>query len=1065
MSFHRSFYVTGGTLAQDAPSYIRRQADEDLYQGLLSTKFCYVLTSRQMGKSSLMVRAAIRLRLEGIAVAMLDLTSLGVNLTVEQWYDGLLMKMGEQLDLENELDEIWEAHSQLSPLQRWLRAVETVLPAALDQPVVVFIDEIDLVRSLPFSVDEFFAAIRECYNKRSEQPALRQLTFCLLGVAAPSDLIQNVRMTPFNIGRRIELHDFNETEAAPLAQGLQGEKRSPDIAATLLRRVLFWTGGHPYLTQLLCQAIAQDSQLTKPSGVDRLCKELFFSSRAREQDNNLVFVRDRLLRSKEDRASLLDLYQQVRKRGKVADDDTNPLVNILRLSGLVRVKENCLQVRNRIYGQVFSQDWINANMPDAEKRRQRIAFRRGAFRAGLIAGVIILSLFGGWYWYMDGYVWDHVSYYNNYAKRFGVMVGVGELTEEQVRHRRISLRFHQKGRRTDPVKTIYKVEAINSFNELTTKHNVKEYLPDNPGLNDIDQECQWEYVRNAKGKIVYEQAYNKTDNLVRGLVYSPRVKGDPVRAHYVGLDGFPLSYQKTAAEFVEFEYSPQGDERVRRYYDRYHNHQVGPDGYHKLIGKYDEQGNQIERAYFDKQGKPTLQKNGYHKSTTEYDEFGNQTEWALFDEQEKPTLQKNGFHKSITKYDKHGNQIEWACFDEVGKPTLYKEGFHKVTYRRDNQGNPIEGIFFNEQGKPTLHKGCHKITNRHDSNGNVIEWACFDEHGKPTLYKEGYHKSTAKYDARGNRTEENYFDIEGNPTLHKDGYHKSTQKYDTRGNQIEWASFDEDGKPTLFKNGYHKSTKKYDARGNKIERACFDEQNKPVRDKDGDHKIILQYDKKGYQVEKAYLDEYDNSILHKDGYHKLKLGYDNWGRIRDWAYFDVHGKLTLHKNGYYLKTAKYNNRGHKIEEAYFDKQKTPTRHKDGYHKFAAKYDARGNRTEESYFDAQGDPVFHNDGYQIKKAKYNSRGNRIEETYFEEKGHSALHKNGYHIFAVQYDARGNQTEESYFDTQGTPTLHKDGYHKMTCQYDAQSNQINKVYYDEKGQPMPDFQPPEKTDKEE
>ena len=65
---------------------------------------------------------------------------------------------------------------------------------------MIFVDEIDAVRSLPFSTDEFFAAIRECYNRRTEDAELSRLTFCLLGVATPSDLIRDTRTTPFNVG-------------------------------------------------------------------------------------------------------------------------------------------------------------------------------------------------------------------------------------------------------------------------------------------------------------------------------------------------------------------------------------------------------------------------------------------------------------------------------------------------------------------------------------------------------------------------------------------------------------------------------------------------------------------------------------------------------------------------------------------------------------------------------------------------------------------------------------------------------------------------------------------------
>ena len=50
-----------------------------------------------MGKSSLMNRVAARLREEGVAVATLDLTGIGQNLTAEQWYDGLLLHLGSLL--------------------------------------------------------------------------------------------------------------------------------------------------------------------------------------------------------------------------------------------------------------------------------------------------------------------------------------------------------------------------------------------------------------------------------------------------------------------------------------------------------------------------------------------------------------------------------------------------------------------------------------------------------------------------------------------------------------------------------------------------------------------------------------------------------------------------------------------------------------------------------------------------------------------------------------------------------------------------------------------------------
>src|SRR5690349_15166129 len=59
----KSFYITGGTLPRDASSYVSRHADVELLDGLQAGQFCYVLNARQMGKSSLMVRVAQKLKL------------------------------------------------------------------------------------------------------------------------------------------------------------------------------------------------------------------------------------------------------------------------------------------------------------------------------------------------------------------------------------------------------------------------------------------------------------------------------------------------------------------------------------------------------------------------------------------------------------------------------------------------------------------------------------------------------------------------------------------------------------------------------------------------------------------------------------------------------------------------------------------------------------------------------------------------------------------------------------------------------------------------------------------
>ena len=410
------FYITGGTLPLNADSYVTRRADTELFECLRRGEFCYVLNTRQVGKSSLMVRVAQSLRAEGVRVVLLDPTAIGVNVTVEEWYDGLLTIIAEQLSLRRELEDFWLEHPRLGPMQRWMQALEHVALAQSPEPLCIFVDEIDSVQSLPFSADEFFGGIRECYNRRAYNPAFGRLTFCLLGVAAPVDLIADARITPFNIGRRIELTDFTPEEAAPLGQGFhhrdtetqrlhreENEKRRYEepksyssliphpssLYASPLNRVLYWTGGHPYLTQKLCSALAQKTGVPTRAEVDAACNELFLSRRAQKTDDNLAFARSRLLYEENHRAALLDMYQRILDGRKIRDDATNSLHTTLRLSGIVHADNGFLTVRNRIYAHVFNRQWVRESMPGEEMRRQKAAYRRGLWRAvGLSSGIV-----------------------------------------------------------------------------------------------------------------------------------------------------------------------------------------------------------------------------------------------------------------------------------------------------------------------------------------------------------------------------------------------------------------------------------------------------------------------------------------------------------------------------------------------------------------------------------------------------------------------------------------------------------------------------------------------------
>ena len=355
MAEQKSIYTVGGAVQAGSGVYIERAADTELLELCRAGKFAFILSSRQVGKSSLMVRTAQQLEKENIRSAIVDLSAIGVNISAEEWYIGILNEITNSLGLQTDIFGWWSEHARLGPAQRLGNFFRDVLLQEVKGRVILFFDEIDSTLSIPFS-DDFFATLRAIYNARPTTPDFERLSFVLIGVASPSDLISDSKRTPFNIGQRVDLTDFTLEEAQPLSEGLK------DSSPQALDWVFEWTGGHPYLTQSLCAALVKEpGRLTKES-VSKVAQDIFMGESS-QQDNNLQFVRDMLLKRAANPAEVLGFYEQVLSKEKVEDDERSLSQVHLKLSGVVRrASPNVLRVSNQIYAQVFNLKWVREHL-------------------------------------------------------------------------------------------------------------------------------------------------------------------------------------------------------------------------------------------------------------------------------------------------------------------------------------------------------------------------------------------------------------------------------------------------------------------------------------------------------------------------------------------------------------------------------------------------------------------------------------------------------------------------------------------------------------------------------
>ena len=198
-------YQPGGTLSQG--SYIVRKADSKLQEAILTNSmFPFVLAARQSGKSSVLVRTQSVLASPELKIAIVDLSKFSE--IVLRTYTSFVTTFVSEILKEIKSDD--RIRAQVKQVEQdplfLLEAIDVILENVTGR-LVVCIDEIDTLQGRDFN-DNFLGQIRSLFNSRTSNRTVNRIQFVLAGAASSENLISDLRQSPFNIGKDIELDDL-----------------------------------------------------------------------------------------------------------------------------------------------------------------------------------------------------------------------------------------------------------------------------------------------------------------------------------------------------------------------------------------------------------------------------------------------------------------------------------------------------------------------------------------------------------------------------------------------------------------------------------------------------------------------------------------------------------------------------------------------------------------------------------------------------------------------------------------------------------------------------------------
>jgi hypothetical protein len=297
-------------------------------------------------------------------------------------------QLAEHLDAAGELCPACDSAAFLAFLRQLSRQATAVR-------VAVILDEIG---ALPRDTSIALAhTIRAALSSRHVRTEYARFVFVLSGSSDMRRLTTD-KVSPLrNVINCIYMPDLADEEADQLlVRGFAGYPL--DVPQEARTRICHWTAGHPYLTQLIGQQLAEGMSAGDAPPTEAVVDELVYYLLERE-DKNLPHTR-RMLDSNPRSRRLWTCLEQILDGRLVRFSRSDDDLADLELIGAIKVQDGQCAIRNPIYEEAL-RTWIEANSEgrgDASTIWERLTARGRAIRARLspaqrlVLTVIVITL-------------------------------------------------------------------------------------------------------------------------------------------------------------------------------------------------------------------------------------------------------------------------------------------------------------------------------------------------------------------------------------------------------------------------------------------------------------------------------------------------------------------------------------------------------------------------------------------------------------------------------------------------------------------------------------------------